>query len=169
MILNSTKEDFEKIFELYHKATEFQKKKYSVFWPDFDPKIVKAEILENRQWKLVIDNQIACIWMTSFEDAEIWKEKDLNDAIYLHRITTNPEFRGKNLTSKIFEWAKVFAKKNDKKYLRLDTVGENRGLIDLYTKRGFSFLGLTKIENAKNLPSHYHNALVSLFELNLNN
>ena len=57
------------------------------------------------------------------------------------------------------------AKENGKKYVRLDTVGDNKGLIKHYTSCGFDFLGLFKLKNTAGLPPHYHNATVSLFEL----
>jgi len=34
-----------------------------------------------------------------------------------------------------------------------------------YTACGFDFLGLSQLKNTDGLPQHYHNAVVSLFEL----
>jgi hypothetical protein len=39
------------------------------------------------------------------------------------------------------------------------------GLINHYTKCGFEFLGLSKLSNTINLPAHYQNATVSLFQI----
>jgi hypothetical protein len=50
----------------------------------------------------------------------------------------------------------------------MDTVGDNSGLINYYTKCGFEFLGLLKLKNTKGLPAHYDNATVSLFQIDLN-
>jgi hypothetical protein len=47
----------------------------------------------------------------------------------------------------------------------MDTVGENHKLIEHYTACGFEFLGLSQLTNTDGLPQHYHNAVVSLFEL----
>ncbi len=30
--------------------------------PEFDVAMVKTEIVDNMQWKLVIDDEIACVW-----------------------------------------------------------------------------------------------------------
>jgi hypothetical protein len=68
----------------------------------------------------------------------------------------------------IVDWAKIHAIANDKQFIRLDTVGENKGLIKHYTACGFKFLGLSKLKNTKGLPAHYENASVSLFELQVN-
>jgi len=166
-ISNSTEKDINVIFNLYKIARDFQKTRFTVYWPEFDRALIENEIKENRQWKLMIDGQIACIWATTFSDPQIWEEKNDDPAVYIHRIATNPDFRGQNLVGQIVNWTKSYAKENEKKYIRLDTVGNNPGLIEYYTKCGFDFLGLLKLKNTVGLPSHYDNAEVSLFEIKL--
>jgi len=155
------------IFRLYKIATDFQKSKHSIHWPEFEAELVQTEIAENRQWKIIIDNKIACVWATTFNDPQIWEERNNDPAVYIHRIATNPAFRGQNLVGHIVEWAKKYALKNEKRFIRLDTVGENQGLINHYTKCGFDFLGLLKLQNTAGLPAHYDNATVSLFQLTI--
>ena len=167
-IQNSTINDIDEIFRLYKIATDFQKTRFIVHWPEFDRKLIETEIAENRQWKIVIDNKTACVWATTFDDPLIWEDRNIDPAVYIHRIATNPDFRGKNLVNDIVEWAKKYAIANNKKFIRMDTVGNNSKLIDYYTKCGFNFLGLSKLKNTDGLPAHYHNATVSLFELPLN-
>lgn len=167
-IQNSTINDIAEIFRLYQIATDFQKTKVSVVhWPVFEKTLVETEINEKRQWKLIIDNEIACVWAITFTDPEIWEEKNKDPSIYIHRIATNPKFRGQNVVSILVNWAKTFAKQQNKQFIRMDTVGENQGLINYYTKCGFAFLGLSKLKNTENLPAHYNNATVSLFEISL--
>ena len=64
--------------------------------------------------------------------------------------------------------AKIYAIENQKQFIRMDTVGDNSGLINYYTKCGFEFLGLLKLKNTEGLPAHYDNATVSLFQIDLN-
>lgn len=116
---------------------------------------------------MIIGNEIACVWATTFSDAEIWEERNNEPSIYIHRIATNPNFRGQNLVEEIINWARLFAKDNGKKFIRMDTVGDNKGLIGHYTKLGFDFLGLFKLKNTDGLPTHYENATVSLFQISL--
>ena len=168
-ILNSKIEDIDKIFELYKIATDFQKTKSAVPWPNFDRILIEREIQENRQWKIVIDNQIACVWTTTESDAQIWGKRNEEASIYIHRISTSTNFRGRNLVNEIVKWSKNYAKQNNKKYVRMDTVGENIGLINYYKKCGFDFLGLSKLKDTSELPAHYNNATVSLFQININN
>ena len=167
-ISNSSKHDIDEIFRLYKIATDFQKTRFSVHWPEFDRKLVETEILENRQWKIVIDGKIACIWATTFNDPQIWEERNEDPSVYIHRIATNPDFRGQNLVGQIVQWVKIYAKENQKEFVRMDTVGDNIGLVRYYEKCGFDFLGLLKLKNTEGLPAHYDNATVSLFQMTLN-
>jgi ribosomal protein S18 acetylase RimI-like enzyme len=167
-IINSTINDIDEIFSLYKIATDYMQGRSTVCWPEFERAMVEKEIAENHQWKMIADSKVACVWATTFTDPLIWEERNDDPAVYIHRIATNPDFRGNNLVLQIMEWAKVFAKANNKKYIRLDTVGDNKGLIKHYQHCGFSFLGLYKLKETKGLPAHYENASVSLFEIALN-
>jgi len=167
-IQNSTAADIDEIFRLYHWGTELQKaKKGSTHWPEFDRQLVETEIAENRQWKIMIDDKVACIWATTFSDPQIWEERNSDPSVYIHRIVTSPDFSGQNLVTTIVDWARAYANDNDKKYIRMDTVGNNTGLINYYGKCGFDFLGLFTLKNSSGLPAHYHNATVSLFQIAL--
>ncbi|MEM7550787.1 MAG: GNAT family N-acetyltransferase [Bacteroidota bacterium] len=166
-IKNSHLEDLDEIFRLYDLATAYQKEKGVVPWPKFEKSLITKEIKEDRQWKIVINDKIACVWATAFSDPLIWKEKNVDPSIYIHRIATNPEFKGRNLVSEIVSWSRKYAEANRKQYVRMDTVGENSGLISYYEKCGFKFLGLSKLTDTTGLPAHYHNATVSLFEVSL--
>jgi GNAT superfamily N-acetyltransferase len=164
-IQNSTIKDIDTICYLYKTATDFQKIKSAVPWPVFDRNLIEQEINELRQWKIVIDTKIACVWATAESDPQIWLKRNEEPAIYIHRISTNPDFRGQNLVNEIVKWSRLYAKANNKKYVRMDTVGENFGLINHYKKCGFDFLGLSELKNTTGLPAHYHNATVSLFQM----
>jgi ribosomal protein S18 acetylase RimI-like enzyme len=167
-IQNSSSNDTEEIFRLYKIATDFQKTRFTHHWPEFDRELIETEISENRQWKIVADGKIACVWATTFNDPQIWEERNEDSAVYIHRIATNPDFRGQNLVGKIVEWAKNYAQENQKQFVRMDTVGDNSGLINHYTKCGFEFLGLLKLKTTEGLPAHYDNATVSLFQIDVN-
>jgi len=166
-IIKSELEDHSEIFRLYRLATTFQKTKFTSHWPEFDPSMVSHEINEGKQWKLIDNATIACVWAIAYEDPLIWGEKDKEPSLYLHRIATNPIYRGQKLLQNVIHWSVAHAKKKNKKKVRLDTVGENKKLIAYYTQSGFEFLGLSKLEDTQGLPDHYHNATVSLFELAL--
>lgn len=167
-IENSTVNDISEIFRLYRLASDYQRTKQTVVvWPEFAPELVETEIAENHQWKLLIDGRIACVWATTFSDEQIWQEMNNDAAIYIHRIATNPDFRGQNFVSIIVEWAKEYALQHNKDFVRLDTLGNNVKLIEHYTNAGFTFLGMFDLKDTSGLPDHYHNAPAALFEIRL--
>jgi len=165
--LNSTQTDFDEIFRLYDAAIEFQKTKFDKSWLPFDRAMIKREIAEKRNWKILIDNKIACIFSITFEDPFIWKEKNAEPAVYIHRIVTNPEFRGNKFVPKITDWAREYARSLGKKFIRMDTWGDNQKLIDYYTACGFEFLGVITPTKSPDLPKHYEGISLSLFEIKI--
>jgi GNAT superfamily N-acetyltransferase len=163
-IKNSKSSDISKIFDLYQIATDYMKSKNQVYWPEFPEELIIKEIKEKRQWKIIIKNQIACIWATTLNDELIWGRKNNEPSVYIHRIATNPEFRGQNLVNHLVKWADGYCKRNGLKYIRMDTVGLNNGLISHYEKLGFNFLGTKNLENTDGLPDHYNDGEVCLFQ-----
>jgi ribosomal protein S18 acetylase RimI-like enzyme len=160
--------DIDKIFKLYKIASNYQKEKKTVIvWPDFNRAMVEVEIAENRQFKLLINDEVACVWAVTFSDEQIWENSKKDSAVYIHRIAVHPNFRGNNYIDKIVTWAKEFGLEKDLQFIRLDTLGENLGLIKHYKNAGFDFLGLFNLKNTSNLPEHYKLAPVCLFEINL--
>ncbi|MDB4037354.1 GNAT family N-acetyltransferase [Polaribacter sp.] len=167
-IKNVTVSDIEKIFALYKIASNYQREKKTVIvWPDFDREMVLNEIAENRQFKLIVNNEVVCIWTITFSDEQIWEDSNTDSAVYIHRIAVNPNFRGNNYIATITNWAKEYALKKEIQFIRLDTLGENKNLITHYKNAGFHFLGLFNLKNTSNLPEHYKLAPVCLFEIDL--
>ncbi|MCZ2085656.1 MAG: GNAT family N-acetyltransferase [Flavobacteriales bacterium] len=167
-ITNSTLDDISEIFRLYQLATDYQKITFpGNVWPEFDQDFIATEVVENRQFKIVIDHKIACIWAITYNDAQIWEERENNDAIYIHRIATNPEFRGNNFVKLIADWSREFGQKENKRFIRMDTCGQNDRLINHYKNCGFNFLGMKKLKDSSELQAHYQNADVCFFEIEL--
>jgi ribosomal protein S18 acetylase RimI-like enzyme len=165
-IQHSKNEDINEIFRLYQMASDYQKtKKTVVVWPTFNRNLVESELAENRQWKLVIDGEIACVWAITFSDPQIWEEKNADSVIYIHRIATNQAFRGENFVQIIIDWATDFAKNAGLDFVRLDTLGQNTRLIEYYKKAGFTFLGMFDLKDTSQLPAHYQGVPAALFEL----
>ena len=168
VIKNVTITDIEEVFKFYKIASDYQTaKKKVVVWPDFERAMVETEIAENRQFKLLINNEIACIWAITFSDKQIWEERSKDTAVYIHRIATNPKFRGNNFVADIVTWAKEYVNQKNIQFIRLDTLGNNTKLIAHYKNAGFDFLGLFNLKNTDSLPDHYQLAPVCLFEINL--
>jgi ribosomal protein S18 acetylase RimI-like enzyme len=168
VIKNVTITDIGEVFKFYKIASEYQTaKKKVVVWPAFERAMVETEIAENRQFKLLINNEIACIWAITFSDKQIWEERNKDTAVYIHRIATDPKFRGNNFVADIVTWAKEYVKQKNIQFIRLDTLGNNIKLIAHYKNAGFDFLGLFNLKNTDRLPDHYQLAPVCLFEIDL--
>ena len=160
--------DANQILKLYEFARDLQQQRKMVVWPFFEKAFLENEIREQRQWKLVIDNLIACNWAITYEDKEIWEEKDNNDSVYIHRIVTHADFRGNRFIDNIVQWAKQHAKEKGRRFVRLDTLGNNTKLIQHYTSAGFTFLGIHRLINTSSLLLHYqHEPNCCLFEITL--
>ena len=165
-IKNSTIEDIDMIFEMYNKAIAYQKKVFNKQWLGFERDLIESEIREKRQWKIVVGGEVACIFAITFNDAVIWKEKDQQPSIYIHRIVTNPDFRGVGFVTKIIDWAKDYCQLNGKEYIRLDTWGDNPRLIEYYVKCGFTYVETINLDDTEGLPAHYQGTL-ALFEIKI--
>lgn len=167
-IRNCSLNDVKEILSLYEAARNLQIQRKMVVWPSFDDAFILNEIKEERQWKIVSDGSMACNWTVTFEDKEIWGAKDKNDAIYIHRICTNPALRGNRYIDEIVKWSKKYADQIGKRFIRLDTLGNNTKLIEHYSSAGFDFLGMVKLTDTANLPAHYQKEPnCCLFEIDL--
>ena len=168
-IRNCLIDDANAILSLYEAARNLQSQRKTVTWPLFEKSFIEKEIKEQRQWKIIMDGTIVCNWTITFEDREIWGQKDQNDAIYIHRICNNPIFRGNRYIDAIVEWAQKYAAQLGKQFVRLDTLGNNTKLIDHYTSAGFNFLGMSRLTDTASLPNHYKDEPnCCLFEIDLN-
>lgn len=167
-IENCTPHDTDDILALYAHARRLQTERNMVVWPDFSREFIEAEIAEQRQWKLVINDTLACNWAIAYSDPDIWEEKEKGDAIYVHRIATHPEFRGQNFVKALVPWFAAHAQQRGRQWVRLDTLGDNTRLIALYTDAGFTYLGQVQLRNTDNLPGHYQQGLpCCLFEMKI--
>ena len=131
-----------------------------------DRKLVEKELVENRQFKLVADEKIACVWAVTYQDLEIWGARNEDSAIYIHRIATNPEMRGHNFVQIIVDWSRAYPKLRSIDHIRLDTLGKNLKLIEHYRNAGFEFFGYHELFSLEGLPGHYDGTEpVCLFEI----
>ncbi|AZA89459.1 Acetyltransferase (GNAT) family [Chryseobacterium nakagawai] len=167
MIVNTSLKDIEAVLGLYKMASDFKKTVSGVQWPEFDQRMIETEINESRHFKITIDEKVVCVWSITFDDHQVWEEKNEDPAIYIHRIATNPNFRGQKFVEQIVEWAKQFAPQHNKLYLRMDTTAGNQRLTDYYVKCGFTYLGDKKMTDTEGRPDHYHNATMALFQLDV--
>ncbi len=164
--INSTPADLALIFEFYDMAVAYQKTVFHKTWAGFDEEMVRTEIAEGRQWQIKNEaGAVLCVFATTFSDPEIWREKNSEPSIYIHRIVTNPAFRGGNFVENIIIWAKKYAHENGKKHVRIDTWGDNPRLVGYYQRCGFRFVETVQITADMDLPDHYNGISLALLEI----
>jgi ribosomal protein S18 acetylase RimI-like enzyme len=167
-IVNCTLQDIDTILSLYKSATEYQKANGFNEWKEFERDLIISEIDEKRIWKIVMDGDIACVFTVAYSDPVIWPSSEgEGEAIYLHRITTNPAYKGRNMVQYIIAWSKEHCKETDSKFIRMDTWADNNTLINYYIKCGFRLVGGRKLDKdiAKDLPKHYSTLSLVLLEI----
>lgn len=163
-VLNSQSNDIDTIFEFYDFAIAHQKKVFNKHWQGFSLELVTQEVSENRQYKILVDGIVACVFAVTFDDKLIWGDRD-QDSIYIHRIVTHPNFRGYSFVKEIIKWAKKYASENNIKYIRMDTWADNEKLLEYYTACGFDYVGIVTMNETEGLPKHYEGISLSLFEI----
>ena len=166
-IQKSTIEDIDEIFKLYEHATSYQKTVGIKNWRGFDRALVEKEITENRHFIIKEGDSIACTFLVAFKNITIWEDFGADNSIYLHRIATNPEFRGRSYVKHILNWSINYAKEHNLSFIRLDTHGGNDRINKYYKSCGFTYKGLKSIEYTNDLPEHYKDGPFSLFEIKM--
>jgi len=71
----STLDDFPAIQQRYAEATALQARKGMTQWPVIEEETILTELGEERQWKLLIEGEMACVWVVAYEDPMIWGER----------------------------------------------------------------------------------------------
>jgi GNAT superfamily N-acetyltransferase len=164
-IVQSEPADMDLIFSLFDAAIAYQEKKGYDLWPQFGREMIATEIVEGRHWKIMDGEAIACVFSVLYNDPVIWMERDLEPAVYLHRIAVNPICKGKGMMTHIRQWAIQHARENNKHYVRMDTWGHNEVLRNYYISCGFPYIGQQQLQNTSGLPAHYGGNHLSLFQI----
>lgn len=166
-ILNTTKNDFDEILFLFEEAMKWQGKKGYKVWNAIDKNGLKNDITHNLQYKITKDKSILCIFSVQYNDPFIWRERDKNNAIYLHRIVVNPKSKGLKMFKKVLTWAKEHAAQKNLHYIRMDTWADNAQLIAYYKSFGFTIIDHHKTSNTTQLPIQNRNLDLALLEIDL--
>jgi RimJ/RimL family protein N-acetyltransferase len=164
-IVHSEPADLDFIFSLFESAIHYQQRNGYEQWPQFSREMIKAEMQEHRNWKIVEGNVIVCTFSVHYSDPGIWKERNDDPAVYLHRIVINPQFKGRGIMNVVKQWAIAHAQENQKRFVRMDTWGTNVNLRNYYIRCGFNYLGQQQPEETDGQPAYYGGPVLSLFEI----
>lgn len=162
-IINTEGRDLPVIYSLFEAAIAYQKRKGFPVWSGYDRPTLDADIADKRQFKILIHDQIACIFTICYEDKVAWRHMDVGDAIYLHRIVVNPEFKGR-LVSLIMDWVIDFCTRENLKKIRIDTWANNQTIIEYYKTFGYKIVEYFRYPNSPELPVQARGNEVVLME-----
>ncbi len=164
-ILNTTQEDLPAIYGLFEASIAYQEKKNFPSWRNYD-RIAVARDIENRnQYKVEVGSTIAIVFSICREDPVIWRHHENGDAVYLHRIVVNPQFKGQKMFGRIADWALQYCSQHGLKFVRMDTWANNPNLIQYYSGFGFRFVETYTTPDTEDLPFHNRNLSLALLEL----
>jgi ribosomal protein S18 acetylase RimI-like enzyme len=163
-VQNTQVGDLEKVFELFEYSIQYQEQKGYPVWRNYDKNALAKDLSDKNQYKIIIDGQVAIVFSVCYTDKIIWREKETGDAMYLHRIVVNPEFKGQKLFGKILEWCIAHAKQKRLRTVRMDTWAANPTIINYYTGFGFSLIENYTTPDTSELPVHNRNLALTLLE-----
>lgn len=166
-IKNTNEGDMDFVFKLFDEALEYQRRNGYNVWNGYDKDFLRRESDENRQYKIMIDDEIAMIFSVVYEDKILWREREKNNAIYLHRIVINPDFKGQKLYGKLLDWAILHAVERNLKFVRMDTWGDNPRLIKYYQSFGFRFIDNYRTPDDPELTIQHRNLYIALLEFDV--
>jgi len=163
-IVNTVPNDIDFICSLFDAAIEYQKKNGYPVWKVYDKALLQKEIKEKRQYKILIADEIACVFSVCYEDKMVWRERDNGDAIYLHRIVVNPKYKGRQLFGNILQWSQQHILKINRPHLRMDTWADNPNIIQYYQNFRFKIVDYYTTPDDEALPIQQRENDVVLLE-----
>lgn len=166
-IENTTEADLEFVFRLFEEAIAYQKRKGYNIWKNYDKDLLRSELKNKDQYKIVINQKTALIFSVVYDDQLVWGSRDQSDAIYLHRIVVNPEFKGHRLFGIVLDWSIRHAESMNRKFIRMDTWASNENIINYYEGFGFTFIGNNRTPDRLELPIQHRGLHVALLEYQL--
>jgi ribosomal protein S18 acetylase RimI-like enzyme len=163
-IRHTTPEDLPFIYELFAQSIVYQERHGYPDWKNYDKDAIVRDIETGHQYKIVIDGAIALVFSVAYSDKIIWREKDLGESVYLHRIVVNPRFKGQRLFGLILEWCQTHIREKGLRSIRMDTWANNPTIIGYYQSFGFKVTEHFTTPDTPELPVHNRNLPLTLLE-----
>lgn len=163
-IVPTTLTDLERIYHLFDQSVIYQEQHGYPAWRNYDKDAIVRDIENGNQYKVMQEDQIGMVFSVAYADAVIWRHRDQEDAIYLHRIVVNPGSKGKRLFGSVLDWSIEHAKQKHREAVRMDTWAANPRIIAYYQSFGFQFVEHYTTPDTIDLPVHNRNLALTLLE-----
>lgn len=107
---------------------------------------IKSAIKRNETYTVMKNEQLVATFTLSPQqtewDVHIFGKDEVENCLYLHRLAVSPSCMNKGIGKEILNWIEMYAnEKQDKDYIKLDCVANNRNLNQFYVDNGFQYLG----------------------------
>lgn len=166
-VIPASATDLPEIFRLFEAAMLFQQQKGYIGWKTYDQSCLERDCAEGHLFKLADSNQTVAIFSICFADPLIWEEKEKGDAMYIHRIVLNQQYKGVKAFRQILNWAIKVAINKQLPHIRMDTWAENQKIIDYYLSYGFVHVKNHTTADTPQLPVQHRNLHVALLEYSI--
>lgn len=163
-ILHTQLKDLDLACQLFDEAIKWQKRKGYPVYRNNDREAQKADIKKKQHYKLMDENEIAAIFSVWYADEGVWRSRDNNDSIFLHRVVTNQKHKGLRIFQYILDWSIQHAQNEKRQYIRLDTWDDNPPLINYYKSFGFDVVEHFQIPNTEEFQLNCRGNKVILME-----
>lgn len=161
-IEHTTPSDLPLIFSLFDQSIHYQEQHGYPVWRNYDKSAIIRDVENNHQYKIIVDDAIGLVFSVCYTDKLIWRERDRDDAIYLHRIVVNPACKGRKLFGVALDWAIDHARELGRASIRMDTWADNPTIIDYYKRFGFVIIENYTTPDTPDLPVHNRNLAMTL-------
>lgn len=152
-IIKAEMKHFDSMLELFLGAANWLKSlgmgQWGHFLDGYGRDDIMASINSGTALLIVRDEEVVgtvTVQLTPDEwDIHIWGGQYLEDSVFLHRLVLNRSETGKGLGKTILKWIESNLEYPiDKKFIKLDCVGDNTKLNQYYLSNEYSFLGVTE-------------------------
>jgi ribosomal protein S18 acetylase RimI-like enzyme len=164
LIEHSAETNIEAFEGYWNAALAYQRANALPLWPDFPSAAIREEIRLGLHFRVVSGDSVLGFFSLALADPVIWEEMETGDAIYIHRMCVNPDSRGKRLASHVLGWACFHCVSINRNFIRMDTWGSNKTLIEYYQKCGFKVFKYRRLGLMPALPAHYSNIELVMFQ-----
>lgn len=163
-ITNTGLADLDDIYSFFDHSIAYQEKHGYPSWRNYDRNAIIRDIENGDQYKVIVGGKTAIVYSVCYSDRIIWRHYDNDDAVFLHRIVVNPEFKGQKLFGVILEWAVEHCRQRKLRYIRMDTWAANPRIVEYYKGFGFRFVEDYTTPDIEELPVHNRKLALSLLE-----
>ena len=157
-IIKAEMKHFDSMLELFLQAANWLKalglRQWRHFLDGYGHDDIMASINTGTALLIVRDEEVigtVTVQLTPDEwDTHIWRDQDLEDSVFLHRLVLKRSETGKELGRIILKWIESNLEYPiNKKFIKLDCVGDNSKLNQYYISNEYSFLGATEDGHSK--------------------